>query len=58
MSYITKYLSNIEDLQKELNTYPENIRYYSKYDGFTGSSKSINYIEKKIKEYFFKKNQK
>jgi len=58
MSYITKYLSNIEDLRTELTNYPENIRYYSKYEGFVGSSKSIQYIEKKIKEYFFKKNQK
>jgi hypothetical protein len=42
MSYIVKYLSNIEDLKRELETTPENIRYYAKYEGFEGSSESID----------------
>jgi hypothetical protein len=51
MTYIVKYLSDYESLKKELELHPENIKYYSKYEGFTGSSKSIEYINQKIKEY-------
>ncbi len=57
MTYITKYLADYEDLKKELEQYPENIKYYSKYEGFTGSSESMDYIEKKLKEYKNKQNE-
>jgi hypothetical protein len=51
MSYITKYLSEIDDLKKEFEDNPDVIKHYVKYEGFTGSSESMTYIEEKIKEY-------
>lgn len=57
MTYITKYLRDIEDLKKELEETPENIKYYIKYEGFDGSSESINYIDEKIKEYILNKSK-
>jgi hypothetical protein len=52
MTYITKYLPELDVLKKELETHPTNIRYYVKYMGFSGSSESIEYLENKIKEYY------
>jgi hypothetical protein len=52
MTYITKYLPELDVLKKELETNPNNIRYYVKYMGFIGNSDSIEYLENKIKEYY------
>jgi hypothetical protein len=52
MTYITKYLPELDILKKELETNPKNIRYYVKYMGFIGNSDSIEYLENKIKEYY------
>ena len=52
MTYITKYVTELEALKKELETNPNNIRYYIKYMGFIGDSNSIEYLENKIKEYY------
>ena len=41
MTYITKYVTELEALKKELETNPNNIRYYIKYMGFIGDSNSI-----------------
>ncbi len=57
MTYITKYLRSVEDIKKELEEYPENIKYYMKYQGFTGDSDSIDFINLKIKEYINKENE-
>jgi hypothetical protein len=57
MTYITKYLAKYEDLKKELDTNPENIKYYIKYEGFVGSSDSMEYIEQKIIEFKNKQNE-
>lgn len=51
MSYITKYLADINDLIQEFETNPDAIKNYLKYEGFTGSSESMDYIEQKLKEY-------
>jgi|TARA_B110000503_G_scaffold102468_1_gene153064 hypothetical protein len=56
MTYITKYVTELEALKKELETNPNNIRYYIKYMGFIGDSNSIEYLENKIKEYYESKN--
>ena len=56
MTYITKYLPELEMLKKELETNPTNIRYYVKYMGFIGNSDSIDYLENKIKEFYQIKN--
>jgi hypothetical protein len=52
MTYITKYLPELDILKNELETNPKNIRYYVKYMGFVGDSDSIEYLENKIKEYY------
>lgn len=51
MSYIVKYLPKIDALKRELEETPENIRFYAKYEGFTGDSESMDYIEQKLIEY-------
>mgnify|MGYP003704523305 CR=1 FL=1 len=56
MSYVVKYLSDIKTLKKELEENPDKIKYYLKYEGFTGSSESMTYIEQKINEYISLKN--
>jgi hypothetical protein len=52
MSYIVKYLPNIEKLKNELAQNPNNIVYYSKYGGYVGSTESMDYLNKKLKEYY------
>ena len=51
MSYVYTHLPEIEDLKKNIETNPSVLRYYSKYEGFVGSSESIDYLTQKIKEY-------
>lgn len=51
MTYIVKYLPEISDLIAEFDKNPDVIKHYVKYEGFTGSSESMTYIEEKIKEY-------
>ena len=51
MTYITKYVKPLSELKKELETTPENIKYYMKYEGLQGNIDSLNYIDLKIKEY-------
>jgi hypothetical protein len=51
MSYVYTHLPQIEDLKKNIETNPNVLRYYSKYDGFVGSTESVNYLTQKIKEY-------
>jgi len=51
MSYILKYISTKEELQKELQSSPENIKYYAKYDTFIGDSDSVEFLESKLQEY-------
>lgn len=57
MSKIVKYLREVEDIKKELESYPENIRYYMGYEGYCGSSESIEFVKEKIEEYKNKKNE-
>lgn len=57
MTYIVKHLANIEDLKKELETNPDHIKYYAKYEGFDGSSEAIDYIDEKIEEYILNKSK-
>jgi hypothetical protein len=52
MTYITKNLPPIEDLIKELEENPTNIQFYAKYQGFNGSSESIDYLDIKLDEYY------
>lgn len=51
MTYITKHLLSYEELVKELEETPTKIQLYAKYEGFDGSSESIDYILEKLSEY-------
>lgn len=52
MSYIVKRLPKLKDLKEELTEFPERVKYYNKYGGYTGSSESMDYLIQKIKEYY------
>jgi hypothetical protein len=56
MTYITKHLPTVEELKKELEEYPNNIKIYMKYEGFQGPEGSIDYLTNKIEEHI--KNKK
>ncbi len=58
MTKITKYLRSLEELKKELEDNPENIKYYMDYMGFNSEDdRSIDFINEKIKEYKNKQNE-
>ena len=58
MTKITKHLKSVEEIKKELEMYPENIKYYMGYMGFESHYEgSINFINQKIEEYKNKKNE-
>jgi hypothetical protein len=52
MSYVKTYLPEIEQLKTELEQTPEKIVYYSKYGAHMGSEESVNYLNKKLEEYY------
>jgi hypothetical protein len=56
MTYITKHLPTLEELKKQLEENPEEIKHYVKYEGFQGPEGTINYILQKIEEHY--KNKK
>lgn len=56
MSYTHTHLPSLEDLKQNIETNPNALRYYSKYDTFIGSSESIDYLDKKLKEYYDSKS--
>jgi peptide deformylase len=51
MSYIKVYLPELAELKSKIETNFDVLRYYSKYDGFVGSSESVDYLTKKLEEY-------
>lgn len=51
MSYIRKYLPEINVLKQILSETPEKVKYYMKYESLIGSIESMNYLTKKIDEY-------
>ena len=56
MTYITKHLPSLEELKKELEEYPEKIKYYTNDQGFEGPTGTTDYIIEKLEEYY--KNKK
>ena len=52
MTFIVKYLPLLEQLKNELKNNPDNIKHYIKYEGYSGSVESMEYLETKIKEYY------
>jgi hypothetical protein len=58
MTKITKHLQSVDDIKKELEEHPENIKYYMGYMGYESQHEgSIDYLEQKIKEYKNKQNE-
>lgn len=55
MSYIRKYLPEINVLTQMLSETPEKVKYYMKYESLIGSIESMNYLTKKIDEYTTKR---
>lgn len=55
MSGKIAYLPKLEILKVWIETDPESILHYSKYDFFNGDRESIRYILEKIWEYRLKK---
>lgn len=56
MTKITKHLRSVTEIKNELESNPENIRYYMGYEGYEGPEGSIDYITEKIEEHI--KNKK
>ena len=52
MSYVKVYLPELEELKNKIETNFDVLRYYSKYGGFVGSSESVDYLTKKLEEYY------
>jgi hypothetical protein len=58
MTKITKYLRSVDDIKKELEENPNNIRFYMGYMGFNSEDpNSIEFVEQKIEEYKNKQNE-
>lgn len=58
MSYTHTHLPHIEDLKESIEANPDVLRYYAKYDGLVGSVESMEYLDKKLKEYYDSKKNK
>ena len=52
MSYTHLHLPELDVLKKILTETPDRIQYYMKYGALMGSNESMNYLEKKIDEYY------
>jgi len=52
MSHIKQYLPEVEKLKKELEQYPNKIINYIKCGVLVGSDASLNYLNKKLNEYY------
>lgn len=51
MTYINIYIPKLSELKQRLEENPKLIEYYMKYEGWTGDSESIDYLDKRVKEY-------
>ena len=53
MGFNQCYVGNVLQIQKELDEFglKEFVRRYSKYDAISGDSESIDFIEKRIKQW-------
>jgi hypothetical protein len=52
MSHIKQYLPEVEKLKKELEQYPNKIINYIKCGVLMGSDASLDYLNKKLNEYY------
>ena len=51
MTYINIYIPKLSELKERLAENPKLIEYYIKYEGWTGDSDSIDYLDEMVKEY-------
>ena len=51
MTYITKYLPELDILKKEIESNPDILKMYAKYMGFNGNSESVDYLIQKLHEH-------
>jgi len=51
MTYINIYIPKLSELKERLAENPKLIEYYIKYEGWTGDSDSIDYLDKMVREY-------
>jgi len=54
MTKITKHLRSVDEIKKELEEHPENIKYYM---GIASHEGSIDFVNEKIEEYKNKQNE-
>lgn len=53
MSYVKVYLPELDELVDRLDSNKDKwIKFYAKHDTFIGSSESVDYLNKKIEEYY------
>ena len=58
MTKIIKHLRSVDEIKKELEEHPENIKYYMGYMGYIASHEgSIDFVNEKIEEYKNKQNE-
>jgi transcriptional regulator with AAA-type ATPase domain len=57
MTYINIYIPKLSELKQRLEENPKLIEYYIKYEGWSGDSDSINFLEQKAEEFFKNKNK-
>jgi transcriptional regulator with AAA-type ATPase domain len=51
MTYINIYIPKLSELKERLSENPKLIEYYMKYEGWTGDSDSIDYLDERVREY-------
>ena len=57
MTYINIYIPKLSELKQRLEENPKLIEYYMKYEGWTGDSDSIDYLDEMVKEYIKNKTK-
>lgn len=58
MTKIIKYLRSVDEIKKELEEHPANIKYYMGYMGYESLHEgSIDFINEKIQEHKNKQNE-
>jgi len=51
MGNAVKYLPTLEELKKQITNNPSLLEYYRKYHNFIGSIESVEYINKKLRDW-------
>ena len=53
MSYVKVYLPELDELKERIDSDNDKwIKFYAKHDAFIGSSESVDYLNKKLEEYY------